>query len=67
MFEKGDDSSNRQKLNSCSFQQVLIKTKFEPAFVLTLSLRDFILEPTERAQVFLKKGTRDFQNSPLFE
>ena len=40
MFEKGDDSSNRQKLDGWSFQQVLIKTKFEPAFVLTLSLRE---------------------------
>ena len=30
-------------------------------------LRDFILTPTERAQVILKKSTRDFQNRSLFE
>ena len=30
-------------------------------------LRGFILKPTERAKVLLKNGTRDFQNSPLFE
>ena len=28
-----------------------------------LFLRGFILQPTERAQVLLKKSTRDFQNS----
>ena len=33
----------------------------------TLFLRVFILKPTERAQVFLQKGTRDFQNSPPFK
>ena len=30
-------------------------------------LRIFILKPTERAQVLLKNGARDFQNSPRFE
>ena len=29
--------------------------------------RGFILKPTKRASVFLKNGTRDFLNSPLFE
>ena len=29
--------------------------------------RGFILKPTERAQVLLRNGTRDFQNSPLFQ
>ena len=29
-------------------------------------LRGFILKSTKRAQVFLKNGTRDFQNSPPF-
>ena len=33
----------------------------------TLFLRGFILKPTERAEVLLKHGTRDFQNSPPFE
>ena len=32
-----------------------------------LFLRIFILKPTERAQVLLKSGTRDFLNSPPFE
>ena len=32
-----------------------------------LFLRVFILKPTERAQVVLKNGTRDFRNSPPFE
>ena len=32
-----------------------------------LFLRVFILKPTERAQVLLKNGTRDFQNSPPFQ
>ena len=32
-----------------------------------LFLRRFILKPTERAQVLLKNGTRDFQSSPPFE
>ena len=44
--------------------------KFELVFVLTQEnafLRDFILKPTERAQVLLKNGTRDFLNSPPFE
>ena len=30
-------------------------------------LEGFILKPTERAQVLLKNGTRDFQNSPPIE
>ena len=34
---------------------------------MTRFLRGFILKPTERAQVLLKNGTRDFQNSLLFE
>ena len=40
-------------MNGCSF--------------LTIFLRGFILLPTERAKLLLKKRTRDFQNSPLFE
>ena len=32
-----------------------------------LFLRRFILKPTERAQVLLKNGTRDFQSTPPFE
>ena len=44
--------------------------KFGLVFVLTLEnafLRGFIFKSTERAQVLLKNGTRDFQNSPPFE
>ena len=33
----------------------------------TLFLRVLILKPTERAQVFLKNGTRDFKSNPSFE
>ena len=33
----------------------------------TLFLKGFILKPTERALVFLKIVTRDFQNSPPFD
>ena len=33
----------------------------------TVFLRLFILKPTERAWILLKRGTRDFQNSPLYE
>ena len=36
-------------------------------FVLTFFLRVFIFKPTQRAQVLLKNGTRDFQNSSTFE
>ena len=32
-----------------------------------LFLRGFILKLTERAQVLLKNGTKDFPNSPPFE
>ena len=32
-----------------------------------LFLRSFILKPTERAYVLLKRGSWDFQNSPPFE
>ena len=32
----------------------------------TLFGRGFILKPTERAQVLLKKSTRDFENNPAF-
>ena len=44
--------------------------KFGFVFVLTLKnifLRGFILKPTERAQVLLKYGARDFQNSRPFK
>ena len=43
---------------------------FELVFVLTLEntfFRGLILKPTEKAYILLKKGTRDFQNSPPFE
>ena len=44
--------------------------KFGLVFVLTLEnafLRGFIFKSTERAQVLLKNGTRDFQNSTPLE
>ena len=68
MFEKVEASS-RQKMDSCSFQEVLRQhlSWFLSYHMKTLFLRGFILKPTERAEVLLKNGTRDFQNSPLFE
>ena len=68
MFKQGD-SLNRQKINACSFQQVL-RQKFELVFVSTheiLRLRGFILKSTKKAQVLQKDGSRDFQNSIPFE
>ena len=59
------DSQNEWVLLPASFM-----AKFELVFVLTMEndfFRGFILKPTERAQVLLKNGTRDFQNSPPFE
>ena len=44
--------------------------KFELLFFLKLEdafSQSFILTPTERAKISLKKDTRDFQNNPLFE
>ena len=48
---------------------LLLPTSFTAKFglVFEVLLRGFILKPTERAQVLLKNGTRDFQNSPPFE
>ena len=56
-------------MNGSSFQQVLRQNLgwFLSKHSKTLLLRDFILKPTERAQVLLKIFTRDFQNSPPFE
>ena len=59
------DSKNKQLLLSAIFT-----VRFGLAFVLTFEnafLRGFILKSTERAQVLLKIGSRDFQNSPPFE
>ena len=60
------DSKNEWLLLSACFT-----VKFGLVFVLTiwktLFLRGFVFKPTERALVFLKNGTRDFQNSPPFE
>ena len=41
--------------------------KFEIVFVLTQENAFSILKPTETAYVFLKSGSRDFQNNPPFE
>ena len=56
-------------MNGCSFQQVSRQNLgcFLSEHWKTLSLRGFILKPTERAYVLLKIGTRDFQNSSPFE
>ena len=53
----------------CSYQQVLRRNLgwFLSYHWKTLFLRGLILQPRERAQVRLKSGTRDFQNSPPFE
>ena len=56
-------------MNGCFLQQVL-RQSFGLVFVLRLEnafLGGFILKPTERAYILLKKGTRDFQNRPPFE
>ena len=68
MFEKYDyqvDSKNEWLRLPASFT-----AKFGLVFVLTLEkcfLRGFILKPPKRAQIPLKNGTRDFQNSHPFE
>ena len=49
------DSKNGWLLLSASLRQNLV------------FLRGFIFKPTEKAQVLLKNGTNDFQNSPPFE
>ena len=59
------DSKNEWLLLSASFM-----AKFRLVFVLNwkmLFLRGFIIKSTERAQVLLKNGTKDFQNNPLLE
>ena len=59
------DSKNEQLLLSAIFT-----VRFGLVFVLTFEnafLRGFILKSTERAQVLLKIGSRDFQNNPPFE
>ena len=68
MFEKGD-SSNRQKMNGCSFQQVIWQnlSRFLSEQRKLLFLIGFILKTAERAQVLLQNGTRDFQNSAPLE
>ena len=57
--------------NGWFFFSASFTAKFGLVFVLTiwktLFLRGFVFKPTERALVFLKNGTRDFQNSPPFE
>ena len=62
------DSSSRLKMNGCSFQQVLRQNLScflsENRKMIFLS---FILNPTERAQVYLKYDSRDFQNYSPFE
>ena len=56
-------------MNGCSSPQVLRQNLgwFLSEHWDTLFLRGFNLKPTERAMILLQNGTRDFQNSPLFE
>ena len=51
-------------MNGSSFQQDLRQIWIGFCFKLE---NGFILKRTERVQVLLKRGTRDFQNSPPFE
>ena len=55
-------------MNGCSFQQVLLQNMgwFLSLHWKIFFLRGFILKLSDRAYFLLKKGTTDFQNSPLF-
>ena len=68
MLEKGN-SSKRQKLNGCSFQQVLRPNlnRFLYYHWETLSQEGFILKSAKRAWFPLENGTGGFQNNPLFK
>ena len=57
------------KNECCYFQQILWQNlgQFLSQHQKTLLLRGFIFKSTERAQVLLNNGTRDFQNSPPLE
>ena len=67
MFEKCNPSNRQKWLLRSAFQQGFWQTSswFSPKTGKRFSLE--VSKPTERAQVFLKKGTRNFQNSPLFK
>ena len=64
-----NDSSNKWKMNGCSFHQLPLQKLgwFLYQHRKTLCLRGFILKPRERAWILLQNGTRDFQNYPPFE
>ena len=74
MSEKRDSSvvdttSYIVKVNGGFFQQ-LLRQNLKLVFVLIFEstfFRVLILKATETAQVLLKNGTRDFQNSPPFK
>ena len=55
--------------NEWSFQQVLRQNLgwFLAQHWKTIFIRGFILKPSDRVYVLLKKRTRDFRNSPPFE
>ena len=55
-------------MNNCSFQQLLQRNLsfFYINITKTLSLRGFILKPTETAYVLLKNSTRHFWHWHLF-
>ena len=57
------------KINGCFFQQFLQQklSWFLSEHLKMLFLRAFILKPTERAEIVLKNGTKNFKNSPPFE
>ena len=70
MFGKFDSSNTVCCKNEWLLLSASFTTKSGKVFVLRLEnvlLRGFILKPAERAQAFLKKFTRNFQNSPPFE
>ena len=55
--------------NEWSFQQVLRQNLgwFLAQHWKAIFIRGFILKPSDRVYVLLKKRTRDFRNSPPFE
>ena len=57
------------KMNGCSFRQVWRQNLgwFLAQHWKTIFIRSFILKPSDRVYILLKKRTRDFRNSPPFE
>ena len=68
MFKQGE-SPNRQKTAGCFFEKKIGQNMrwFLSEHRKTLNRRGFILKSTDRIQVSLKNGTKDFQNSIPFK